>query len=260
MTLFNTTLDESYKNHYNQVGLFHEVFGHPLNKIPQTNIFSENPKLVAFRISLIEEEFNEFVEAVKLHDFIEAIDAICDMLYVLNGALHAFGVSYPNNDHVPPLVLSIDKYPNNDVFKNNMTDINEHITTFEKLLCRLKTSTTNNNFDAFVSTLHQFIVDCYSASSNFGINVDDCFDEVQSSNMSKVCTSEEEAIETVKWYKENDKRYEDPQYRKSVNELYWVIYDGKTSKILKSINFRLPDLKNVSNYIDNSKTNICTKG
>ena len=45
------------------------------------------------RINLIEEELNEFKEAVKKKDLKEAADALTDILYVTYGAGHAFGIN-----------------------------------------------------------------------------------------------------------------------------------------------------------------------
>ena len=45
------------------------------------------------RIDLIEEELEEFKDAIKKKDLNEAIDALTDILYVTYGAGHAFGVN-----------------------------------------------------------------------------------------------------------------------------------------------------------------------
>ena len=45
------------------------------------------------RISLIEEELNEFKEAIKNRDLKEVADALTDILYVTYGAGHAFGIN-----------------------------------------------------------------------------------------------------------------------------------------------------------------------
>ena len=83
---------------------------------------------------------------------------------------------------------------------------------------------------------------CYDISSYLNIDINKCFVEVHRLNMTKVCPTEDEAIETVKWYKQNEHRYESPSYRKSVNPKYWVVFDEKTSKILKSIKYEKPNL------------------
>lgn len=252
--MLSEKLHKSYENNYNDVKLFHEVFGHPVNNNPQINIFEEKPKLVDFRISLIEEEVNEFIEAFQKNDFIECVDAICDILYVVNGAYLVLGTSYitENVSIVPPLFPTANFVkPNLKIFFESFDvcgTVKSYILVLKEHINSLKMNNKNENFDEFVHTLHKIVVDCYSLSSFFGINVDNCFEEVQKSNMSKVCLSEEEAIETVNWYKENETKYKCPSYRKSNNQNYWIIFDENTSKILKSINFKLPNLDNITNF------------
>ena len=50
-------------------------------------------KINKLRISLINEELEEFKEAIKNNDLKEATDALTDILYVTYGAGHAFGVN-----------------------------------------------------------------------------------------------------------------------------------------------------------------------
>ena len=94
--------------------------------------------------------------------------------------------------------------------------------------------------DDKISTLDLFETICcciiekvYELANAIHVNINDCFSEVHRSNMTKVCKTEEDAITTVEWYKENEKRYTDPSYRKT--DQYYVIFDKATSKILKWI-------------------------
>ena len=64
------------------------------------------------------------------------------------------------------------------------------------------------------------------------------YQEVQASNMSKACKTEEEAIETAK--SEAARVGEDTHYEQ-VGE-YWVVYRSRDRKVLKSINYFRPDL------------------
>ena len=57
----------------------------------KASLSSEN--INNLRINLIEEELNEFKEAVKKKDLKEAADALTDILYVTYGAGHAFGIN-----------------------------------------------------------------------------------------------------------------------------------------------------------------------
>ena len=80
------------KTNFEKVGYFHELFQHPIHKQLNKGVFEENPKLVNLRVKLIEEEFNELKEAIKQKDFKEVADALTDILYVVYGAGHAFGI------------------------------------------------------------------------------------------------------------------------------------------------------------------------
>tara|TARA_B110000438_G_C15615430_1_gene564135 strand:+ start:50 stop:538 length:489 start_codon:yes stop_codon:yes gene_type:complete len=147
------------KTNFQKVKDFNEVFGVPEHSIPQTNISKENPDLTKLRLDLITEECKEFEEAVENHDFVEMVDALADILYVV-----------------------------------------------------------------------------YGAGSSFGVDLDKAFDIVHESNMSKVCKSEEEAKQTIQWYKENSDVYDSPAYRKKGE--FWVVYNESTGKVLKSINYK----------------------
>ena len=65
------------------------------------------------------------------------------------------------------------------------------------------------------------------------------YQEVQASNMSKACKTEEEAIETAK--SESARVGEETHYEQ-VGE-YWVVYRSRDRKVLKSINYFRPNLK-----------------
>ncbi len=74
---------------FEKVGQFMTTFGQEVKTKP--GLSSE--KINKLRINLINEELEEFKEAVKNNDLKEAIDALTDILYVTYGAGHAFGVN-----------------------------------------------------------------------------------------------------------------------------------------------------------------------
>ncbi len=65
------------------------------------------------------------------------------------------------------------------------------------------------------------------------------YQEVQGSNMSKACSSEEEAQATVK--KRSEEQGEPCHYEK-VGE-YYIVYRTRDRKVMKNINYYRPDLK-----------------
>ena len=74
---------------FEKVGLFMKTFGQEVKTTP--GLSSE--KINNLRISLINEELEEFKEALKNNDLKEALDALTDILYVTYGAGHAFGIN-----------------------------------------------------------------------------------------------------------------------------------------------------------------------
>ena len=74
---------------FEKVGLFMKTFGQEVKTTP--NLSSE--KINNLRISLINEELEEFKEAIRNNDLKEAADALTDILYVTYGAGHAFGIN-----------------------------------------------------------------------------------------------------------------------------------------------------------------------
>ena len=65
------------------------------------------------------------------------------------------------------------------------------------------------------------------------------YDEVQASNMSKACSSEEEAILTVS--KRSEEQGEACHYEE-IAEGRYIVYRSRDKKVMKSINYYRPDL------------------
>lgn len=146
----------------NQVAEFHKTFKHPVLEEAQIPS-ADRCKL---RVSLLAEELKELQEAIEDNDMVEIADALCDIQYVLSGAVLEFGLG-----------------------------------------------------EKFV----------------------DLFNEVQRSNMSKACTTREEAEQTVEFYK-----------KEKDTEAYIVEADGKflvyrkgDDKTLKSIKYSPADLRSI---------------
>ena len=149
------------KSNFQKVKEFNQCFGvETVNKL-DTEVTKNNPSLAKLRLSLINEECKELNDAAKDHDFVEIVDALADILYVVYG-----------------------------------------------------------------------MGDC------MGVDLDKAFSIVHESNMSKICRTEEEAIDTVEWYKNNQNVYDSPSYKKSEHDpRYWIVYNESTGKVLKSIKY-----------------------
>jgi len=148
----------------NQVAEFHKTFQHPIEKHP----IIPSRKRCDLRLALIQEELNELKEAITHNDIVEIADALCDIQYVLSGAVLEFGM---------------------------------------------------------------------------GEKFRDLFDEVQRSNMSKVCNTEEIAVATVNHYEEHENT---DCYYKKVDGKY-MVYRTKDNKTLKSVDYSPADLRSILN-------------
>ena len=151
-------------NSLNQVSDFHRTFNAPVLSTPQ--IPSE--QRCQLRVSLLQEELNELSEAIKDNNLVEIADALCDLQYVLSGAVLEFGLG-----------------------------------------------------EKFV----------------------ELFNEVQRSNMSKACSTEEEAQKTLEHYKQKDGT---EGYYKQVGDK-WVTYRNGDDKVLKSVGYSPANLESIIN-------------
>jgi predicted HAD superfamily Cof-like phosphohydrolase len=145
----------------NQVAEFHKTFHHPIVEIPQI----PDLKRCELRVELIAEELKELQEAINQKDIIEVADALCDIQYVLAGAILEFGLG--------------------------------------------------EKFKAL-------------------------FDEVQRSNMSKACDTEELAQKTVEHY---EAKGFPSYYKKDGNQ--FLVFRTADNKTLKSVGYSPADLKTI---------------
>jgi predicted HAD superfamily Cof-like phosphohydrolase len=74
--------------------------------------------------------------------------------------------------------------------------------------------------------------------------------EVQASNLSKVCTTEEEAIETVKV---RSQQQGEPCHYKQIGDNY-VVFRTRDNKVMKSINYFPPNLEQ---FFTKDEINAC---
>jgi predicted HAD superfamily Cof-like phosphohydrolase len=72
---------------------FNVAFGVKQNEELQKDLFDTDPKLVNYRLSLINEEVQELNDAIKNKDIIETIDGLTDILYVVYGMYTTLGIN-----------------------------------------------------------------------------------------------------------------------------------------------------------------------
>lgn len=145
----------------NQVAEFHKTFNAPI--LDQPTI--PGADRCNLRIALLQEELDELKEAIAANDLVEIADALCDLQYVLSGAVLEFGLG------------------------------------------------------------NKFV---------------ELFDEVQRSNMSKACATQEEAGETIAFYKEKGEEAHAQTSGDKIN-----VHRNSDNKVLKNKYYSPADLKSI---------------
>lgn len=145
----------------NQVAEFHKTFNAPILNTPTI----PSKERCELRVSLLQEELNELKQAIEDNNIVEIADALCDLQYVLSGAVLEFGLG-----------------------------------------------------DKFI----------------------ELFNEVQRSNMSKACETEQQAQETVEHYKTKG---EEAHYEKSGDK--FNVHRISDNKVLKNKYYSAANLKNI---------------
>jgi predicted HAD superfamily Cof-like phosphohydrolase len=75
-------------SYLDQVAEFHTTFKHPIVESPAI----PSAERCQLRVALIAEELKELEEAIEAKDIVGVADALCDIQYVLSGAIHEFGL------------------------------------------------------------------------------------------------------------------------------------------------------------------------
>jgi predicted HAD superfamily Cof-like phosphohydrolase len=251
------------KTCFEKVVDFNKCFGSHISTEHDKNLYLTHPNIVSLKYGLVDEEVKELDEAYLENDIKEIIDALCDIKYVLYGMAAAFGINSDvefkkymvinDNSNIsdfkmvknlnPEINYNVNHYVENiknTEFKNNTEKIMSDI---REINSNLKKATYDGKFDIMLNELNLLLYYVNLMGCSVGINLDDAFNIVHSSNMSKVCPNEDLAKETVAWYLANDDRYKTPSYRES--EYGWVVFNKDTGKILKSIKYTPADFSSL---------------
>lgn len=73
---------------FEMVHEFHRVYDCNINPMPELPSKDER----ALRMSLLKEEYNEYIMGEKHHNIVEIADALADMLYIINGTCVSYGI------------------------------------------------------------------------------------------------------------------------------------------------------------------------
>ena len=255
-------------SNFQKVKDFNTCFGSYISEHEDTIIFNKLPKMINLKYSLIKEEVDELNEAFNDDNVIEIIDALSDIKYVVYGMATALGIDMDKSfveflkskENLNKLNLEYDEDKSDfqltlevyvSDFNNQLYYVSDYSKNIKLYYYKNMLSYYNNIINEMTESLRANIYNCdfKSVKNNLnqllyyvnmfgmvaGIDLDESFNIVHDSNMTKVCQTEEIAKQTVDWYLENDKRYKTPTYKK--NDFGYIILNQDTGKILKSIKY-----------------------
>jgi predicted HAD superfamily Cof-like phosphohydrolase len=228
-------------NEIEKVREFHAAFGHPTN---DSTVDNTAQNVINLRLSLIQEEIAELNDALQKNNMIEAIDAMADIAYVIYGACLTFGVRYPEftfNEHVDTIATPThaDLYA---VLPTCVSELKKWLAMLEELSscdCMYK------HVFVFGQIYGYMLEILWKTAGSINLDLRGAFAVVHLSNMTKLCQSEEEAIQTVKKYNTSQTKYSNISYKRCDDGINWMVYNTYSSgatKILKSMCWAPPDL------------------
>ena len=231
------------KTHFELVGEFHTVFDYPVRTDEYLNVFKENPKLLQSRLAFIREERDEFVDSLEKSDMVEMADALCDLIYFAHGSGQCLGIVVDDElktaGHESIATTSCDTEVDVEILKDREA-INSRLNTINSHIDCFATAINEECFEDITDSLTLIIIATYQLGYYLHFDMDQMFREVHRSNMTKVCHSMQDAEESLKGYLEEG-RYAKPVIR--VKEPYFLIYDEDLNKILKSLKWEYPNLR-----------------
>lgn len=142
--------------------------------------------------------------------------------------------------------LDVPETPQTKLFTERPDLVKLKLDLIKEEVRELEAAVQNHDLRETVDALADILYVVYGAGISFGIDLDKAFDLVHRSNMTKLCPDEQNAIDTVQWYKQEfangTSPYDSPTYKKDNETGWFIVYNESTGKILKSITYSPVDL------------------
>ncbi|NDC54902.1 MAG: hypothetical protein EBZ74_11665 [Planctomycetia bacterium] len=142
--------------------------------------------------------------------------------------------------------LNIPKSPQHDIFEKNPALVKLKMDLIIEEVAELKNAIMEHNFMEVADALGDILYVVYGAAISFGIDIEKVFSLIHESNLSKLCSSQEEAEQTVNWYKKKyakgETPYDTPNYKYCEDISKFVVFNESSGKILKNVNYHPVDL------------------
>lgn len=221
-----TTLEQ-----FDAVCDFMTVAGQEIN----TEFTFQRLQTANFRIALIQEELygkNELFDSAERDDDRGVLDGICDVLFVTYGAMASYGIAPFNRTFDKTTTIHGKRYAHVFSFWNR-----ELSSAFEQF----KRGVASGDNPTISHGLNNLVSASFEMAKDLGYDLPSAFNEVYKSNMSKFCTTMEQAYESIAEKREEQNEKYEEVHVVQVGE-YFVIRANSNGKVLKGNDFFEPDL------------------
>lgn len=131
-------------------------------------------------------------------------------------------------------LINSDKVVKKENVFDNPTEVKNCMNLIREEMQELEDAVSQKDSLETLDALTDILYVVYGMGARLGFDMDEAYKLVHENNMSKLCFTVQEAIESVEFYKENPQLgYETPSYRLSADNKYYVVYNESTKKILK---------------------------
>ena len=173
--------------------------------------------------NILLEEIEEYFDAIKKNDRVEKLDALCDIEFVIHGAMDAFGFDF-----------DIEKLKKADIFNHGTFDIGELFSLRYRAFC----------FSSEIDKIEQLFYDIlywhYFAVHSYYIDWDmknvvkyhNAFLEVCRSNGTKSCKTEDVMHATMA-----QPKYKNVEFINVIRDGEYNLYRKDDGKLIKSIDY-----------------------
>lgn len=232
---------QDYEN-FLLAGLFNEVSGREIHNKPNPDF----RKCLLSQYQILVSEYNEFDSAWNSleRDQLECLDGLVDMNYILYGTLKYMGITPNDYDTENVRVEITDNLRSELISLRGLFDI-------YGLVAKGNMPEEDITFDNVKTILMGINLRVLAIAKLLGYEYDRAFKIVHEANMSKFCDTEDQALQSIEYYRTSSYKdeYRFPDYRLSPDGNYYIIYNNDQSenplnagKILKNIHWKEPDL------------------
>jgi predicted HAD superfamily Cof-like phosphohydrolase len=173
-----------------QVLDFHRAFGLPVANSPAL----PDQDLRTLRKRLLAEEVNEVEDAEQKGDLIQIASELSDVCYIAAGTALTYGIAVPDmprgmiafRTDAAELDFEEFKAPFNPPWLPRQEIRESYLAALKKNSSDYEKAEDTNDLTAIAAALADIFQTCFSYASDYGINLTAVFEEVHSSNMTKL--------------------------------------------------------------------------